>query len=231
MFRRIVIVFVSMFLVSLGYSEEVTKTDDTQKKIVKYMEEVQEYNTKQIKDFSAKLIQSTMGGEPLTSMYFQKNNPDGSMCMRTESKIFDKKIIVILNSKGMWSIDGDKAYKIEYMDNMKKDAGQEIFKSIKPEDIEQGEKTFSREESKYKDIPCYLVSVKTVLSEEAKKLKKEMIDKFMPKDMKALLKNINMNDVMPFVTESYIGKEDKFIYRTVSYNEKEKSYQKHLMKM
>jgi len=225
-FKKATVVLLSIISVSLFYCEEAVKVETEQKKIQEYLKDVQVYNAKQIKSFTATLVQSQMGGTPITSKYYQKNTPDEVNLTRIESNIFGQNSIILSNRKGMFNIIGDKAINLEFVGNMNKGAVKEMFSNIETSKVENDKTTFTIEELMSKDIPYVVIGVKTDYSDEHKKAKSKMLSNAMPKEAKKYLKNMNFEDFIPFVQEYYIGKVDKFIYKIVSYNLKGKAISK-----
>jgi len=231
-FKNIAVVLLSVIIVSLLHCGEKQTIETDQEKIREYLKTVNEYNMKDIKTFSATLSQSNRGDSPVDSKYYEKRIYDGSILTRIETVILNKKSITIQNPSGMYIINDGQVYKYVSPIKMKKEISSKVFKEIdKPNPVNnvkpENDKTMlSMDESEYDGVSCFNVTINNGASKEDLKKQADNLRKYIPKDRMEKMKHINIEDMLPIATELCIGKADKFIYKTTTYNGKGKCMSK-----
>ena len=145
--------------------------------------------------FSAML--HTTSGDPIK--YYSKTDADGVNLERMEKPADNGTIILIKNADGSFFIAGNVAVKDDYTIPPTYTSKT----TITPSNVHT---EYSLKDTEYDGIPCYLVTEKQILSDEA---------------VKHIREQLGPNIVIPqtAIREYVIGKEQPFLYSTKSYDD------------
>lgn len=134
--------------------------------------------------------------------YYQKMNSDGTLWTRLETPSdFGDDIVTLSNNDGKFYLVGDYGVKNNYDVKI-----EEVVSSSAGIELPKDE--FKMSESYYNQIPCYIITNSKELTEQYT-------------NMYAAAYNRPVEEIIdsiPVIIESFIGKEDKFIYLTKAYN-------------
>lgn len=151
---------------------------------------------------------ATLPNTKMTTVIYNKGNPDGTNCYRYESKSENYTYLTIKNQHGDFELIGNTALKAN-------------FKQGRDEMSEEGEQAeYSMAEGKHKNIPCYIVTKKTKLDEgryesfiKSFSGVNYLISNYSPEQLRELFEN-----TFPATDICYIGKKDGFTYEHIVYN-------------
>ena len=139
----------------------------------------------------------------ITTTIYNKGNPDGTYCTRSESRSDDFSFLSIKNKDGEYNIYGDTALKANF---------QRTTEATEKDEHAE----YSMANGYHKNIPCYVVTKKTEADEgKCASFIKSLsdVDDYSPEQLKELFENsFTATEIC------YIGKDDGFTYEHTCYN-------------
>ncbi len=214
MFRLVtVLLFASSSLVTAqtgGVNPKEEKLSDAEraKEILAWSMET----VKNLPSYSATQINEMPNGGMIRTQISFKNQPDGTIWLRTEAKAESSlpipPVIIIQNAEGMWQLVGSKAIKMEFMTEQQKKCTTIAMEMMDPSKLVAPE--LKLEEKEVQKIPCWAITMKNSggnLSEM------ESVLKQMPG-----MEGEKLKEMLPAITVQYIGKANGFPYGMESFN-------------